>query len=107
MAHLSLVVVLSGLFIGYAEPFKTENQRLAEAQFRLFQTHRQVTLQIAGDYDQTILRDILCSVNGVKSTRISFDENEVQLAYSSELTSKQEIVSQLKSKGYDVSFAVK
>jgi copper chaperone CopZ len=66
-----------------------------------------VTLQIAGDYDQTILRDILCSVNGVKSTRISFDENEVQLAYSSELTSKQEIVSQLKSKGYDVSFAVK
>lgn len=102
MGKLSLAVVVAGLLIGYTEPFKTENQRLAEQQFKMFQTHRQLTLLISGEFDQAALKGELSKVNGIKSKRIAFNRDSVQLTYSSELTSRQQIMAHLRKKGYEV-----
>lgn len=100
--HLSLIIVAAGLWIGYFEPFKSENQRLAQQQFELFQTHRQATLRIPGGFDQTQLREDLLKVKGVKPKRISFDNDAVLLTYSNQLTSRQQIVTYLQKRGYSV-----
>jgi hypothetical protein len=103
MALLSLFVVLIGLLIGYTEPFKTEQQRLAEQQFHLFKTHRQTTLHVGGNVDRLHLRTELAKLEGVKPKRISFDKAYVRLTYRSDMTSQSQIVDYLRSKGFQVS----
>lgn len=100
---VSMIIAMGGLTISYFEPLKSENQQLAEQQFLLFKTHRQMDINIAGDYDRERLLNDLVEIKGVKSNRIQMADGMVALTFQSNRTSRQEILENLRSKGYTVS----
>lgn len=100
---ISMIVAIVGLTISYYEPFKSENQQLAEQQLLLFKTHRQMNIYIIGDYDYKRLLNDLAEIEGIKSKRIQITDGRVALTFQSNRTSREEILENLRSKGYVVS----
>jgi len=96
----SLVIAVCGIGINHYEPFKTENQKLAEQQFMLFRNHRQLEINLSGVYDKEALKKDLMEMKGIKSNRIEISNDTLALTFQSNLVSSQEILSNLRSKGY-------
>ena len=100
---IGVTIAVAGLTISYYEPFKSEDQQLAEQQFLRFKSHRQLDIAISGDYDREKLLNDLVEIKGVKSNRIQITDGMVALTFQSNKTSRQEILENLRSKGYVVS----
>jgi len=100
MHFVSLVIVITGMTISYYEPFKTEDQMLAERQFLLFKNHRQLEVNLFGEYDEEALRKDLENMKGIKSNRISIGNDTLALTFHSDEVSRQEILRNLRLKGY-------
>jgi uncharacterized membrane protein len=100
---IGVVIAVVGLTISYYEPFKSEDQQLAEQQFLRFKSHRQMDISISGDYDHEKLLNDLAEIKGVKSNRIQISDGMVALTFQSNTTSRLEILENLRSKGYVVS----
>ena len=97
---VSLMIVITGTAISYYEPFKNENQKLAEQQFMLFKNHRQLEINLFGEYDEEALRKDLENMKGIKSNRISIDNDTLAVTFQSNEVSSQEILRNLRLKGY-------
>ncbi|MCE7040340.1 hypothetical protein [Dyadobacter sp. CY312] len=100
--HLSLVIVVVGLFIGYFEPFKSENQRIAEQQFAFFKNHRRLEITFLNEYDPNRLEQEVRAISGVKPGRVTAEPTSVVLTYRSDQTTRKVILEHLESKGYKV-----
>jgi len=94
------MIVITGTAISYYEPFKNENQKLAEQQFMLFKNHRQLEINLFGEYDEEALRKDLENMKGIKSNRISIDNDTLAVTFQSNEVSSQEILRNLRLKGY-------
>jgi len=101
--HISFFVVGAGLFIGYFEPFQSENQRVAKQQFEFFRTHRRLEIDIQTSNDTLRLKEELLKIRGVKPDRIRFHNASVTLTFNTNKTSRTEILNRLKAQGYDIS----
>jgi len=97
---ISLVIAIGGMVISYYEPFKGENQKLAEQQFMLFKNHRQLEVNLSGKYDKEALRKDLLDIKGIKSNRILIINDTLALTFQSNQISSQQILKSLKLKGY-------
>ncbi|MCF2445958.1 hypothetical protein L0657_18510 [Dyadobacter sp. CY345] len=99
----SLVIAVTGVLISHYEPFKNDNQKLAEQRFMLFKNHRQLEVGLSGKYDQEVLKKDLLEIKGVKSGRILIENDTLALTFLSNQTSSREILRNLRLKGYLVS----
>jgi len=101
--HISLIITVAGLLIGYFEPFKTENQKIAQQQFAFFKAHRQLRFELSGNYDDQKLRSDLAGMRGVKPNRIRIAKASIEVTYRNDQTSGTEILKKIKEKGYLIS----
>jgi len=97
---VSLLIVITGMLVSYYEPFKNENQKLAEEQFMFFKNHRQLEINLFGEYDEEILRKDLENMKGIKSNRILIGNDKLALTFQSNEVSSREILRNLRLKGY-------
>ena len=97
---ISLLIAIGGMAVNHYEPFKSEKQKLAEQQFILFKNHRQLEVNLSGKYDQAALRKDLMNIKGIKSNRISIVNDTLGLTFQSNQVSSEEILRNLRSKGY-------
>ena len=98
---VSLLIVITGMLVSYYEPFKNEDQKLAEEQFMFFKNHRQLEINLFGEYDEEVLRKDLESMKGIKSNRILIGNDKLALTFQSNEVSSQEILRNLRLKGYN------
>jgi copper chaperone CopZ len=99
---ISLAITFAGLLIGYYEPFKTQDQKIAQQQFEFFKSHRQLEFDLSGSYDHNRLREDILQIYGVKPNRIRIHNKTVAVTFQSDKTSEPEILAALKEKGYIV-----
>lgn len=97
---VSLVIAIGGIVVSNYEPFKNENQKLAEQRFLFFKNHRQLEVNLFGEYDEETLRNDLERMKGIKSNRISIVNDTLTLTFQTNQVSSQEIIRNLRSKGY-------
>ena len=102
MHFASLAIAFAGLVLSTFEPFKTENQRLAEQRFELFKNHRQLHINLTDRCNYEKLRSDLADIKGVKSNRIKIADNRLLLTFQSNRISRKEIVRILRDKGHEV-----
>jgi hypothetical protein len=100
--HLSLIIVVVGLLIGYFEPFKSENQRIAEQQFAFFKNHRRIEITFLNEYDPNGVEQEVRKISGVRAGRVTAAANSVVLTYRSDQTTRKIILEHLENKGYKV-----
>ena len=100
--HVSFVIALASLLIGYYEPFKTENQVIAEQQFQFFRAHRQLALDISGNYNASELKEDISGMEGVKPNTVKINHATISLTFQSSKTTKSRILQRLAEKGYQV-----
>jgi hypothetical protein len=100
--HLSLALSLAGFYIGYAEPFQSEKQQIAQQQFAYFKAHRKVELSLSGNFDPKKLKADLAGIQGVKMRGVTVADKSVEVPFQNDLVSKTQILKSLRSKGYDV-----
>ncbi|MGG7662181.1 heavy-metal-associated domain-containing protein [Dyadobacter sp. BHUBP1] len=94
------LIALSGLVINRWEPFKTEEQVLAEQHFERFKSHRQLRVDLTGTYNKDKLLTDLRQIEGVRKESIGLDKHAVTLSYHKGKVSDKEIFEVLKRKGY-------
>lgn len=100
--QIGMFVAVSALFVSYYEPFKTENERIAEQQFQFFKSHRSLQFDIAGHYDSDSLKSDVLRIRGVKTSRISEQQNTFSVTYQIDMVTREQILQLLRQKGYDV-----
>lgn len=96
----SLVITVGGLVIGYREPFKTEEQILAEQHFERFRQSRQLDIHFLEHSGEQRLRTDLSGIDGIRKSSIKVAMPAVSLSYEKGRTSPDEIYQALKTKGY-------
>lgn len=94
------LIALSGLIINRWEPFKSEEQILAEQHFERFKSQRHLRVDLTGIYNEEKLLTDLHQINGIRKESIGLDEHVVTLSYHKEKVSAGEIFEVLKRKGY-------
>ncbi|WP_149243015.1 heavy-metal-associated domain-containing protein [Dyadobacter sp. 32] len=100
--HVAFGIATAGLFIGLLEPFRTEQQMLAQKQFELFRTHRQIELSVSGKYNSEQLKEDITSINGVKPTSVQINGTYVRATFQSNQVSSDSILAALREQGYEV-----
>lgn len=100
--QIGMMVAVTAVAIGHFEPFKTENQKIAEQQFQFFKSHRSLHLDIAGSYDSELLRSDISKIRGIRSSRIPDEQNTFSITYQIDLISKAQVLHILRQNGYDV-----
>ena len=100
--HLSLVIVVLCFLIGYFEPFKPENQRIAEQQFAFYKNHRRIEITFLTEHDPNSVEQAVSKISGVRPGRVTATANSVVLTYRSDQTTRKIILEQLENKGYKV-----
>ncbi|TDE10838.1 hypothetical protein [Dyadobacter psychrotolerans] len=98
--QFGFLIAVASLLMGYYEPLKTEEQRIAQQQFAFFKTHRNLQIRILGDYDSVRLQEDILLIKGVKTSRIQIPGSTYCLTFQSKLVSKAEILFSLRQKGY-------
>jgi hypothetical protein len=94
------VIALSGLIINRWEPFKTEEQLMAEQHFERFRSQRQLRIDVnRRDNVQELLAD-LRSIDGVRKGSITLEPEGITLSYHKEKVSPEHILAVLRSKGH-------
>lgn len=93
-------IALSGLVINRWEPFKREEQILAEQHFERFKFQRQLRVDLTGAYNEEKLLADLHQIEGIRKESIGLEKHVVTLSYHKEKVSAGEIFEVLKSKGY-------
>ncbi len=99
-----VLALASGLFsfVPHSTWFKDERQVLAQAQVeRVFNT-RQLTLAVNSDARPQVLKAELRTLKGVIPTQTAVRAGRVSLRYNQQLTSRTEILSELRQRGYAV-----
>lgn len=97
---LGWFIALSGLVVNRWEPFKSEEQVLAEQHFERFKSQRQLRIDLTHpDNVQELLAD-LREIDGVRKSSIALESEAVTLSYHKEKVSPEQILSVLKSKGH-------
>lgn len=100
--QLSFVITAAGLWAGYAEPFKSENQEIAQAQYLFIRQHRNLDLDIRNAFDAENLRKELIAIDGIKPARIRIADTNVQLTFRKDKISGAQIIRLLETRGYRV-----
>ena len=100
--QIGFLAAALGLMIGYFEPLKTENQRIAQQQFQFFKSHRHTEFGISGKYDPVKLRSDIMLIKGIKPGRIQIQDTTFSVTFQSELVTQAQILYRLKRKGYEV-----
>jgi ABC-type multidrug transport system fused ATPase/permease subunit len=93
-------IALSGLVINRWEPFKSEEQILAEQHFERFKTQRQLRIDLARRGNVEELLADLREIDGVRKGSITLESKAVTLSYHKEKVSPEQILAVLKSKGH-------
>ncbi|WP_342084632.1 copper chaperone [Dyadobacter sp. OTU695] len=97
---LGWFIALSGLIISRWEPFKSEEQVLAQQHFERFKSHRQLRIELTHpDNAQELLAD-LREIEGIRKGSIALEPESVTLSYYKEKVSPEHILAVLKSKGH-------
>lgn len=91
---------MSGLMINRWEPFKSEEQVLAEQQFDRFRSQRQLRIDLADTYNKEALMHVLTSIEGVRKGTIGTEPGAVTFSYHKEKVTADEIFEILKDKGF-------
>ena len=94
------LIALSGLVISRWEPFKSEEQILAEQHFERFKSQRQFRVDLTGTYNEEKLLTDLHQIEGIGKESIGLEKHVVTLSYHKEKVSAGEIFEILRSKGY-------
>jgi len=100
--HIAFAIAMAGLLIGLFEPFRTEQQKLAQQQFELFRTHRQIELSVSGKYDRQQLKEDLISIKGIRPASVKINGSYVKASFQSDKVSSVVILAALKEQGYKV-----
>ncbi len=93
-------IALSGLVINRWEPFKSEEQVLAEQHFERFKSQRQLRIDLENTGNVHELLADLREIDGVRKGSIALEPEAVTLSYHKEKVSPEQILAVLKSKGY-------
>jgi hypothetical protein len=97
---LGWFIALSGLVINRWEPFKSEEQVLAEQHFERLKSQRQLRIDLPSpDNVQELLTD-LEEIDGVRKGSIALESEAVTLSYHKEKVSAEQILEMLKNKGH-------
>lgn len=97
---LGWLIAMSGLLINWWEPFKSEQQILAEQQFERFKSQRELRIRLAGTYNKEDLIADLGEIEGVRKKSIRPETGIVTLSYHKDKVSEQQIYEVLRLKGY-------
>jgi copper chaperone CopZ len=100
--HIAFATALAGLIIGVFEPFRSEQQIMAQKQFELFKTHRQIELKVSGEFNSDKFREDIISIKGVKPTSVKISGTSVLATFRSNQVSPVQIVTTLRKQGYKV-----
>jgi copper chaperone CopZ len=100
--HVAFGIAMAGLIIGLFEPFRTEQQMLAQKQFELFKTHRQIELSVSGKYNSEQLKEDITSIKGVKPKSVKINGTSVKATFQSDQVSSDKILAALRGQGYEV-----
>jgi len=100
--QLGFLISVLSLYLGYFEPFKTENQRIAQQQFQFFKAHRHVEFGIAGKYDSRRLRKDIVLIDGIKADRVQIKDTTFSVTFQTKLISQDKIFNILRQKGYNI-----
>ncbi|SEI87226.1 hypothetical protein SAMN05216327_104329 [Dyadobacter sp. SG02] len=93
-------IALSGLIINRWEPFKGEEQVLAEEHFERFRSQRQLRIDLSKpDNVQELVAD-LQEIDGVRKGSIALESEAITLSYHKEKVSPEQILAVLKRKGH-------
>ncbi|GGM73147.1 hypothetical protein GCM10010967_00860 [Dyadobacter beijingensis] len=93
-------IALSGLIINRWEPFKTEDQVMAEQHFERFRSQRQLRIDLTSQETANDLLADLRKIDGVRKGSIALEAQAVTLSYHKEKVSPEQILAVLKSKGH-------
>ncbi|USJ32269.1 hypothetical protein [Dyadobacter chenhuakuii] len=100
--HIAFGIAIAGMILGVFEPFRTEQQVLAQQQFELFRTHRQIQLSVSGKYNSERLKEDITSIKGVKPTSVKINGHSVKATFQSNQVSSAQILKTLKKQGYNI-----
>lgn len=100
--HIAFGIAMAGLIIGLFEPFRTQQQVLAQKQFELFRTHRQIELSVSGKYNSEQLKEDLSSIKGIKPASVKMNGSYVKATFQSDQVSSGKILAALRKQGYKV-----
>lgn len=98
--RIGFILLAAGCAIGYLEPFKTENQKLAEQHFERFKNHRSVELVLSGTYDRERLLVDIDQINGVRKSKLTGDS--INISFVSGQTTSKQIIETLERHGYEI-----
>jgi len=98
--QIGFMLLAAGCVIAYLEPFKTENQKLAEQHFERFKRHRSVELVLSGAYDREKLQGDIDQINGVHKSKLVGDS--INISFVSGQTTSAEIIGTLERHGYEI-----
>lgn len=101
---IGFAIAVAGFVFGVLEPLRTQDQKLAQQRFEYFKNHGQVSFSVEEHYDPAHIVDELKRIEGVKPSSVRIDDGSVFASYQKDKTSKIEILSTLKTKGYEVAF---
>nr|WP_295934697.1 copper chaperone [uncultured Dyadobacter sp.] len=96
------LIAATGILINYNEPFKSENQILAEQHFERFRNLRQLTIRLGVPFDAGMLRDDLRRIDGVRKGSVSIETGAITLSYHKHMVTPDQIYEALRTKGYVV-----
>lgn len=99
---LSWLIAATGLAVDYREPFKNENQILAEQHFERFRNHRQLNIRLAVSCDAEQLQGDLACIEGVRKGSVDVKADAVTLSYHKKVVTPDHIYAVLRAKGYAV-----
>ena len=101
----AFIIAVAGLLIGIFEPFRSENQRIAQQQFEIFKTHRQIELRVGGNFDSEKLKETIIAIEGVRPASVTVGSAVASCTFKSTEVTPGEIVARLESEGYVVQVA--
>ncbi|WP_031529293.1 heavy-metal-associated domain-containing protein [Dyadobacter crusticola] len=100
--HVAFAVAFAGFIIGVFEPFRSEQQVMAQRQFELFKTHRRIELAISGQFNGGRLEEDIKSIRGIKAASVKLNGASVSATFKSDQVSSSQIVNALQQRGYAV-----
>lgn len=103
--HIAFAIALAGMVIGVSEPFRSEQQILAERQFQMFRTHRHIKLSVYSGFDAEKFKEDIVSIQGVKPASVKIEGSQVSATFKSDKVSSVQIVYLLQKRGYDVALS--
>jgi hypothetical protein len=100
--YVSWLIAATGLVVNYWEPFKSDNQILAEQHFERLRNHRQLSIQLAVPCDAERLQSDLTCIDGVRKGSVNVKAHAATLSYHKNMVTPDHIYTVLRAKGYAV-----